>query len=131
MVFSMLAVSTLSTNPLNASKLYVLRERLQLKFIKLILTASPQKSQPEKSPLDSVPYFQNICVSHDAVTRLLGHVYVWFAEERTWKAMVTRPAPAESHPDEKGPLHIFDCQRKNPAFCGKCGYFAEKSGFAI
>jgi hypothetical protein len=79
MVFSMRAVSTLSTNSLNASKHYVLRKQLKLNFLKLILMASPSESQysswpaskrqpTEKLPLESVPYFQNICVSHDAVT---------------------------------------------------------------
>ena len=50
MVFSMQAVPTPSTNPLNASKHYVRRERQQLKFLKLILMARPQEPQSPSGP---------------------------------------------------------------------------------
>ncbi len=44
---------------------------------------------------------------------------MWFAEERTWTARVTCPAPAELYPGEKGPCWIFDCLHKNLAVLQK------------
>ncbi len=43
------------------------------------------------------------------LARADGHVYVRFAEERTWTARVTCPAPAELYPGKMGPFRIFDC----------------------
>ncbi len=43
-------VGTPSTNPINARKHYVQRERQQLKFLKLILMARPQESQSPSGP---------------------------------------------------------------------------------
>ncbi len=55
MVFSMREVSTLTTNPLNASKHYVRRERQQSKFLKLFLVARPQESQSPSGPACKQP----------------------------------------------------------------------------
>jgi hypothetical protein len=55
MVFSMLEVSNPFTNPLNASKHYVRRERQQLKILKLILMARPQESQSPSGPAGKRP----------------------------------------------------------------------------
>ena len=56
-----------------------------------------------------------------------SHGYdVWFAEERTWPARITCPAPAELYPGEKGPFRIFDCLQKNLVFCRKMWYFSRK-----
>ncbi len=83
---------------------------LQLLPLQPVAVAAANRLQPtEKSPLKSVEFFQNICVSHDTVTTLLGHVFVWFAEECTWTARATLPAQGGKYPDKKGPLLIFDC----------------------
>ena len=62
----------------------------------------------------------------ESITKRSHGYDVWFAEERTWQARVTCPAPAELYPGEKGPFRIFDCLQKNLVFCRKMWYFSRK-----
>ena len=62
----------------------------------------------------------------ESVTKRSHGYDVWFAEERTWTARVTCPAPAELYPGEKGPFRIFDCLQKNLVFYRKMWYFSRK-----
>jgi hypothetical protein len=62
----------------------------------------------------------------ESVTKRSHGYDVWFAEERTWTAGLTCPAPAELYPGEKGPFRIFDCLQKNLVFCRKMWYFSRK-----
>ncbi len=62
----------------------------------------------------------------ESVTKRSHGYYVWFAEEGTWTARVTCPAPAELYPGEKGPFLIFDCLQKNLAVLQKNAVFCRK-----
>ena len=62
----------------------------------------------------------------ESVTKRSHGYDVWFAEERTWTARVTCPAPAELYPGEMGPFCVFDCLQKNLEFCRKMWYFCRK-----
>ncbi len=68
----------------------------------------------------------SVTMQSESVTERSHGYDVWFAEERTWTARVTCPAPAELYPGEKGPFSIFDCLQINLVFCRKMWYFSRK-----